>query len=220
MRSPTDSASRREKPWVDNECKKQQIMVVETLRIAKNKNFSPEYKHKFIIEKRKFSKILYCKKSEYRKSIVEKVSSCNQSSQFWKIINKTRSNNCQRNDIDIPTWYEFLQYIFPTISTTESPQLNLRISIPFLDDLFKTDEIVKCLQCCKDGGAPGTDGISYGFYKSLRHTWILFVEHFFNKILSSEIIPVEWGNLHTTMIIKKGDPNDSESHRPITLVNC
>lgn len=49
---------------------------------------------------------------------------------------------------------------------------------------------------------------------------ILFLNNYFNKILSSKKVPIDWGFLSTFMLYKKGDTSNTENYRPITLINC
>lgn len=72
---------------------------------------------------------------------------------------------------------------------------------------------------CKNGKAPGSDGISYEFFKCLPQNWLLYLENLFNKILVTETVHKNWGKLITCMLFKKGDLRMTKNYRPITLIN-
>lgn len=99
--------------------------------------------------------------------------------------------------------------------TTEMSMLD-----PILDRVISYEEVVKCLLQCKNGKAPGVDGICNEFFKNLPQNWILYVTNLFNCILEKETVPKSWGEMTTTMLYKKGDKTDPGNYRPITLVNC
>lgn len=80
----------------------------------------------------------------------------------------------------------------------------LKPSIPVLDDPITYEELINSLAKCKNGKAPGMDGVDYAFFKSLPQNWILYMNHFFNKILATENVPNDWGNLITFMLLKRG----------------
>lgn len=84
--------------------KRQKKNILNALTLAKNNNFSLVYKHNnYMTEKRKLVKILKCKKDNYKNSIIEKLSNCKQSAQFWKIVNTMRSKSFHKSEIDLPT---------------------------------------------------------------------------------------------------------------------
>lgn len=121
--------------------------------------------------------------------------------------------------VDIDFWQCFLQKTYPQPKHVLASYI-LKRSIPMLVDAITLDEITKCLSNCKNGKAPVTDGVDYSFFKNLPQNWLMYINHLFNKILTQEKVPNEWGNLSTFMLFKKGDSTDPDNYRPITLVNC
>lgn len=197
-------SSFKESPWIDRECKQLKKRVSNALRVARVNNFCQESKHIYQNEKRNMVKIVASKKVSYRKKLTYDLSNCNNSTQFWKVVNSTRLRSSKLSNIELSTWYKFLQDSYPARSVKIMFDSNLYVTDALLDGPFSFHEIVQCLLRCKVGGAPGMDGIAYGFYKNLPQNWLIFLEHFLNKILSTEIVPRDWGKFCTFMLFKKG----------------
>lgn len=68
--------------------------------------------------------------------------------------------------------------------------------------------------------SPGPDGLNYEFYKNLPIKWIYYIENLFNKVLSDEVVPLAWSEMHASMLHKKGDKNEPANFRLISLINC
>ena len=86
---------------------------------------------------------------------------------------------------------------------------------------FDDDEVSNHINHLKNSKSPGIDYILNEFIKNCPEELIPVITKFFNIILVSGIIPNEW----TTGIIKalyknKGDINDINNYRGITLLSC
>ena len=103
------------------------------------------------------------------------------------------------------------------------------ISINFHDTCLNTtinvaftyEEISKHIKALKNNKAPGIDNILNEFIKHCPNELISVIVKLFNVILDSGIIPSDW----TIGIIKplyknKGDVNDINNYRGITLLSC
>lgn len=75
------------------------------------------------------------------------------------------------------------------------------------------------LKKCRDGKAPGSDGVTNEFWKNLPDNWIHYLSILFNKVLDREEVPNTWSNILAKMIYKKGEKSDPANYRPIALVN-
>ena len=86
---------------------------------------------------------------------------------------------------------------------------------------FTTDEIEKHITSLKNNKTPGIDFILNEFIKNCPKELITVIVNLFNIILDTGIIPSEW----TIGVIKpiyknKGDINDANNYRGITLLSC
>ena len=90
-----------------------------------------------------------------------------------------------------------------------------------INKAFTTDEIEKHITSLKNNKTPGIDFILNEFIKNCPKELITVIVNLFNIILDTGIIPSEW----TIGVIKpiyknKGDINDANNYRGITLLSC
>lgn len=132
------------------------------------------------------AKIEIVQKDKYNKARIRDTENCNNSSSFWKAINvfrPKRFNSC----IDLNDWHEYLLNCYHEVNSSVNTSVSFPLlSIPILDEGMTTAKLLKVLCKCKSGKAPGLDGLNYDFYKSLTQNWIFYIEHLFNKVLSTE----------------------------------
>lgn len=126
------------------------------------------------------------KKKHYRSTLLYKIENCNSSSHFWQAVRGTSTNH---SNVDLPTWQKYLYDNYPNPVVVAMSTSLPRVSHPILDGAITTDEILLSLAHCKNGKAPGVDGIGYEFYKNFLQNWILYMQYFFNLILTTETIP-------------------------------
>ncbi|XP_043480334.1 uncharacterized protein LOC122510015 [Leptopilina heterotoma] len=207
------------KPWWDKDCKEVKKKVTQTLKLYKDSSFSPLFKPIYLSEKKNYKLFIKEKERNYYLAKIETVNKCKNPSQFWKAIGTYRRREFSQSCIDDQAWLLYLKKCHP-ISASFLGASFLVNTNPLLDDPITENELINCLTKCKNGKAPGIDGINYDFFKNLPQNWILYLVQFFNKILNTEVVPKEWGRLSTIMFFKKGDPKDPDNYRPITLINC
>ena len=82
------------------------------------------------------------------------------------------------------------------------------------------DEIFKEIFSLKDGKSPGIDGITPKILKSISHVIVPILSHIFNLVLTSGIYPDALKVAKVIPIFKKGDRNQPENYRPISLLSC
>lgn len=79
-------------------------------------------------------------------------------------------------------------------------------------------EVAKAIKSQKRDKAPGPDNISNEFLTQNKDIMVLILTHLFNEILHSEIIPQQWTISTIILLHKKGDKNDINNYRPISLM--
>ena len=65
----------------------------------------------------------------------------------------------------------------------------------------------------------GPDGIPPGVYKLLNYEWILLLTSLFNLIFSNAVYPVQWSYAKLFMIFKRGNRNDPNNYRGISVIS-
>ena len=87
-----------------------------------------------------------------------------------------------------------------------------------LDSEVTISEILQVLKNCKNRKAPGFDEITNEFQKNLTGNWLLYMCVLTNKIMKDQKMPKNWSKIIIKMIYKKGEKENSENYRSISLV--
>ncbi len=97
---------------------------------------------------------------------------------------------------------------------------NLIFDVDSLNVNFSMAELDHALNKLKNNKAPGLDCILNEFLKNCTTAVKNVILKIFNVILDSGIFPQEWARGEIIPIFKKGDLNDPQNYRGITLLSC
>lgn len=205
------------KPWFDRDCKNRKMAMKSLLAQCKNAGNNSKLWTLYCDQKKMYHKFLKERKMEYGKSIQSKFANARDSKEFWEVVRIARRRTYIPSKISVKDWEAFFQKVYP-IRLQLSPDVSTHYH-PTLDSEITLEELQDSLKKCKSNKAPGADGISNEFLKNLPDNWLLYSLALFNKIMSTESIPLDWACIITTMLYKKGDPGLPENYRSIALVN-
>src|ERR1043165_1187674 len=86
---------------------------------------------------------------------------------------------------------------------------------------FLKKEIAEVIKGLPNNKSPGTNGLTYEFYKHYEEVVTPILQKVFNDILSTGNMPISWTKSLIVLIPKKSsDLNNINNWRPISLVNC
>ena len=160
--------------------------------------------------------ILFIKKIRNLKS--------NNSKKYWNLLKKATNDRHGSQVIS----QEILRDHFKKISTKKVNEENEPvISVDpqseneEINEAFTIEEIQSIVKKLKNGKACGVDHIRNEFLKSYPKEILQIFVNFFNLILSSGLIPDEWCiGLILPLYKNKGDINNPDNYRGITLLSC
>ena len=90
-----------------------------------------------------------------------------------------------------------------------------------LNDIFSKKEVVACIKKLKNNKACGFDGVINEFLKACNDKIITCITLLFNIVLITGKLPNSWSIGYITPIYKgKGDKNDPDNYRGITVLSC
>ena len=140
----------------------------------------------------------------------------------YKIIknfNRTEKDNLQFNPITEHTWLDYYQKLWtkqPTDTTTEEKSAKLTEKCVDLITMEELDATIKTLRPKK---SPGLDGINNELYKHAPKSFLHKFLNFLNICWIYGDIPEEWRTAIVIPIHKKGDRNNPDNYRGISLLN-
>ena len=209
------------KPWFNNICKTSDDRYKKFKKsLRKHPNttekdtlFTMAKTHKKLLrkEKRKFEKELNAKIRNLKSTDPGK---------YWSIINPRRKGT-KIGDISLSAaWTHFSELNKDNSDRREDVTGNF-ITNETINEPFTIDEIRKHITFLKKDKSPGIDFILNEFIKNCPDKLIHVIVLLFNLVLESGFIPTDW----TIGIIKvlyknKGDINDVNNYRGITLLSC
>lgn len=223
----------KNKVWFNNECK--------TARLEFNRAKNSYRRTKSIANKTLMNK----KGKEYRKRLhinymkfKEKCArelrqlSKNNPKQFWKALNKNSQCKKKTEEIPIETLFQYFKNLNrspdennidddETIHSGEENDTIFEESNTILNREISEDELKTALRQLKNSKAPGNDKILNEYLKNSPPEIVTMYCKLFNIIFEAGIIPESW----TIGVIKpiyknKGNPNDPDNYRAITLISC
>ena len=88
-----------------------------------------------------------------------------------------------------------------------------------LNGVFTEEEICTILKNLKKGKAAGPDGLVAEMFLSSSHIAVPYLLKLFNCIFSAGVFPELWSKAVIIPIYKKGNPNDADNYRGISLTS-
>ncbi|CAF4875731.1 unnamed protein product [Pieris macdunnoughi] len=94
-----------------------------------------------------------------------------------------------------------------------TPEEEEKVKIPCILE----SEVTQAIKSQKSGKAPGDDKISNELLKQSLPAITKYVTLLFNEIIETEQIPIQWTKSTIILLHKKGDKNEINNYRPISL---
>lgn len=140
-----------------------------------HKDYSEERLMVPLNNKKQYLKLIKECKHTYNKQIQFALANTKNNIEFWKVIKTLCPKQNLLNEINIMEWEDIYiqQYPFNSLDTPESTYIDC--SHPFFDAPITHNELMISIAKCKNIKAPGNDGLSNEFYKSLSLNWIHYV---------------------------------------------
>ena len=167
------------------------------------------------------------KQQHFRQQTAENLSkNANKSRLFWNNLKKLGLKNTskQSENITIQEWFVHFQKLFSgnedSNNNPGNPQSKLEEDTEhILNQKITSEEVDEAIRKIKGGKACGTDGVIGQMLKAGGHIFINFLTVLFNKIFDSGIYPSEWSKAIVVPIFKKGNIDDPDNYRGISLIN-
>ena len=145
--------------------------------------------------------------------------------ELWKILNNFNFNKSKNDSkISIEQLYDYFKNLNISDEVDDShfdiPDLDDNLANDILNGKITEDEVISAVKDLKNCKAPGYDCIINEYIKYTLHVCMPIYLKLFNRILDLGIVPEIW-TLGIIMPIykNKGNPNDPDSYRGITLVS-
>ena len=208
--------------WFDRECSEERRKVRKTL-----KNFrkcpTAENRQRYCKMRREYKNLIHHKRKLYNDSLFGKlVSSVDNQQTFWQNMSKLNSSRIQtKNEITITSWYEHFKSVLEKPDDVQpfddiiSDEENMEV----FNGPITREEVIYAIGKLKNGKSPGPDELISEFFKYAGDLTVNMLVKLFNKLFDHGIYPKCWMECVIVPLFKKGDVNDTNNYRGISLCN-
>jgi len=140
----------------------------------------------------------------------------------YKIIrnlNRTEKDNLHLNPITEHTWLDYNQKLWTQQFKDNTTERKLEQLAENCVDLITMEELEATIKTLKPRKSPGSDGINNELYKHAPKSFLHTFFNFLNVCWIYGDIPEEWRSTIVIPIHKKGDRNNPDNYRGISLLN-
>ncbi|KAI5729084.1 hypothetical protein M8J77_025142 [Diaphorina citri] len=231
-----EKEKKKGKPWFDAQCKE----MIDRRRSMREKwlnSNSEEDRRAYNEQNKNTTKLLRQKKRRWLKGLMERAEedrTGNNSRDFYRTTRFFRKEYKPKafgvKDKDgrtiiqqkegLERWKEFFEELLnaETIEDQEEPiryqNVQPKIDSPTLVEVSKT------IQEMKNNKAPGEDGINMEMIKAGGEPVATTIYQLIKQIWHEKKIPTEWTEATVIPLHKKGDKEDCNNYRGISLLNC
>lgn len=206
--------------WFNWKCARSRKNMMKLLNKYRKKHTNAN-KAKYLSAKAKYLRICKNSKLELYEKNLEQLNFVNCSKAWWKLSNGMKTRTCiTRGDL---TSEDFHTHFSTMLENTEQANL-LQWCMPcftdaFLDSPIELYELSSVLRSLKHNKAPGSDGISYEFYRYAPVCFVNEILCLLNQIFLKETIPSSFKTSILIPLLKKGDPNSPTNYRGLSLID-
>ena len=223
------SNSKDTQAWYDQECKNKKHDIREALR---EYNLSKSAQTRKLLLDRKKDYKYFCRQKK-QKFLIERGRKMNElrnkkPKEFWKIFRRKKPS--PKHDISDDEFYQYFKRLTSESTDTINEQASdfmqnfdssaRETTFESLDEHITQAEIQKAINGLSSNKSCGADNILNEYFISAASVLLKPLELLFNKILDSGNFPTDWSTGIIVPIHKKGDINDPNNYRGITLVSC
>ena len=210
--------------WFNDACK-QAKSEFTTARNRYRRNGDRENRVVFVNARTKYNRVKKKAQNCYRSSHGKSLSKLAKENprQFWKSLkscyNITIKPSSNVSAKDFYTHFKDILNKGKEPNETENDTDTNIINDPELDAEFSEDDIRKGISKLNNNKSAGLDGVIAEVFKSSENIITPFLTTLFNKIFISGNYPKKWGEGCIIPLYKKGDIDDVNNYRGITLIN-
>ena len=174
-----------------------------------------------------YRKLCKEKKAKFYRSEAEMLAKLSKSEpkEFWRKI----KGNSGRDELGHCNFYEHFKNLASIESRVgeegkreveEGENLHTARGSELLDKNIDLVELDKAIKSLKGNKSSGEDNIINEFFINASVGVKFFIIILFNKILELEYFPSQWAVGKIIPVFKKGDRNDANNYRGITIISC
>ena len=211
------------KPWFDNNCREKYRLYKEALRIY-NLEKSVE-NHRMLMEKKRSYKVLAIRlKRQYKRqegNMIEYIRKRNPK-EFYKLFSKRKNTINSSSKIKIDQFVEHFRNLNSNVHGNEHVNEDITYDAIFdeLDAPITEREVEEAIRNLKRNKSCSEDLILNEVFLECTDILTPSLVLLFNSVFESGFFPEAWAEGCIVPIHKKGDVDEPNNYRGITLISC
>jgi len=227
----SDSSKKHKGPgWFDLECKEAKKDSKRKLRKFRHSRMD-EVRVEYVEAKKKYKELIKLKKRQFKRQKVEALAnSLSNSGNFWKEVRSFGGDRktIVKNNITITEWYDYFKGVFgngENDNDFNNVQEGTEESVQFddcnhiLNQCITHGEVMNAIKDLSSGKSSGVDCILSEMLKVGGALVVNFLTKLFNTIFDKCMYPSEWAKAIVVPIFKKGNQENPDNYRPISLLS-
>lgn len=224
-------SNEKENPWYNDACHEKKYCFLHMLDKYRHLK-TDENRVNMVKARSEYKSVLRKSKYEYDREKTNKfVSSKNKNAkQYWNMLKELA--HVKPANIALSSFEEYFKAINNPADPFFAPDedilyfneryVNDEFSIMFeeLNLNFSQNEILQSIKQLKTNKSGGPDKLINEFFIHGKHVLVPVLCNLFNKIFECGVFPEEWSEGYIIPLHKKGNLNDAENYRGITLLSA
>ena len=218
--------------WFNRECvekKREARRALNKFRRAKHGLTKLRLEAEYKIKRNEYKVHIKEERKNYNRTLHQSLlDNKRDSKKFWNTI---RQSSCKKRNnpaISINAWQAHFHRVLnehPDEGNIDNPHINETVTethdtnIPLLDNPITEEEVKRSISGLHSGKSPGFDDIIGDFLKHSANLTTPFLTKLLNKLYDSSSYPAEWCKSIIIPIFKKGDENNPDNYRGISLLS-
>ena len=229
INSFSDQPFIKNKEWFDDDCIKAKRAYQNAL-YSFNKCKSHESRQQFCLRKKEYKNLIRRKRKEFEIKKVQEIENLRHSKpkDFWKYFRNKKKNNSKQ--ISLEAYHEYFSKLGNDIFQSQNEESeefsanhdfnDVNSVFPELNNYITVEEVIKAVKQLKKGKSGGNDLLINEYFIESCDILSSHMCDIFNAILDSGYFPDKWTEGVIIPLYKKGDKDDVNNYRGITLVSC
>lgn len=218
--------STRDPLWFDKDCRQLKMTARHSLSTFR-KTKQPEDRLKYVNDRKIYKAFIKKKKLSFKREKAERLASLgNDSKSFWKEVKQLsgKRKNTASLEITDEQWFNHFKNLFNDEDVRVNENIlhdvgRMDVDCDNLNMPITENEVFEAIRKLKNGKACGVDNIMPEMLKLTGNVSIGFMTKLFNVIFDEGIYPDEWSKAIIVPIFKKGDKNETNNYRGVSLLS-
>ena len=212
------------KQWFDENCRDSKHEFT-TARNIFNRVKNDQSRISFTRARTKYNRVKKKAREKFKRSEGNRLNELAKTDarKFWKSIKNTyKKKNITQNSIAVDELHDHFKRMFgeqPEPNQNTEPNVNMNIINAELDEQFTYSELHSAIFSQNNNKTPGIDSITSEIIKASYDITCPFLLKLYNYMYETGQYPRSWGESIISPIFKKGDTNDAQNYRGISLIN-